>query len=345
VSLQAERERKICETNDQFIWYYTVMQKTVLVTGGAGYIGSHACKLLKEAGYAPVTFDNYSTGNREAVLYGPAVEGDLCNPEDLAKVFAEYEITAVMHFAALSSVGDSVQQPDVYWKNNVYGSMCLLDAMKKAGVENVIFSSTCATYGDHDGVLLTEDTVQKPTNPYGTSKQAIENMIADYGMNHIVFRYFNVAGADAGSEIGEAHDPETHLIPLVLEVAAGKRTDITIFGNDYDTADGTCVRDYVHVTDIADAHLRGLQALESAKANAIYNLGTGTGFSVQEIIAAAEVVAGVSIPITLGERRAGDCASLVSDGDAARVGLGWEPVHSNLPTMIGDAWRWHTTSR
>jgi len=318
------------------------MKKTILVTGGAGYIGSHACKLLKEQGYTAVTFDNFSVGWKDAVKYGPYIEGDLCNKDDLERTFAEYKINAVMHFAALTNVGESVSQPDRYWRNNVLGSMNLLDAMKKAGVSKLIFSSTCAIYGEHEGVTITEETSQNPMNPYGSSKRVIEDMIRDYGMNHIIFRYFNVAGADADSQIGESHDPETHLIPIVLEAASGKRSEVTVFGDDYDTADGTCVRDYVHVTDIADAHLKGLQALESGTQRVVYNLGTGTGFSVQEIIKAVEAVTGVSVPVVIGKRRAGDCASLVSAGVMAQKELEWNPSRSTLPIMVADAWNWHT---
>lgn len=323
------------------------MKKNILVTGGAGYIGSHACKALKMAGYTPVTFDNLSTGWEEAVQFGPFVQGDLLNPDDIERVFSEYDIAGVMHFAAFSLVGESVEKPGMYWRNNAVGSMNLLDVMVRHDVSSIVFSSTCATYGEHDGVTLSEDTPQLPTNPYGTSKRAIEDMIAGYevaGMvKSVIFRYFNVAGGDPEAEVGEWHIPETHLIPLVLDAVSGKRESITVFGADYDTPDGTCVRDYIHVCDLVDAHVRGLQRLLDGNEGGVYNLGTGTGFSVQEVIDVATAVTEKDILVVEGERRVGDCARLVSGSTKAIEELGWQPTRSNLETMIADAWRWHQT--
>ena len=319
------------------------MQKTILVTGGAGYIGSHACKLLNEKGYIPVTFDNFSTGWPEAVKFGPYVEGDLCNPEDIAKVFKEYKIDTVMHFAACSLVGESVADPKKYWKNNVLGTMNLLEAMRSAGVTDIVFSSTAAVYGDPKIETISENTPLSPTNPYGATKQAIENMLHDYeqayGIRHIIFRYFNVAGADAEGEIGEHHDPETHLVPLLLQsVQEGKM--FTVFGEDYDTADGTCVRDYIHVSDLVDAHIKGVTLLEQGKSG-VFNLGTNHGFSVKEILDAVEQVTGAPVMYKVGARRMGDPSHLVSSNKKACTDLQWEPKRSNMHTMITDAWHWH----
>jgi len=323
------------------------MEKYILVTGGAGYIGSHACKALKAAGYTPVTFDNLSTGHAAAVQFGPLVEGDLLHPDVLERVFTEYDIAGVMHFAAFSQVGESVEQPGVYWRNNVVGSMNLLDAMVRHGVQAIVFSSTCATYGEHDGVTLNEDTPQLPTNPYGASKRAIEDMIAGYEaagkISSVTFRYFNVAGADPDATVGEWHIPETHLIPLILDAAAGIRGHITVFGDDYDTADGTCVRDYIHVADLVDAHVLGLERLLAGNAGGVYNLGTGTGFSVQEVIDVVQQVTEKAVVVERGERRVGDCARLLSGSTKAIEELGWQPTRSDLSTMVADAWRWHQT--
>jgi len=319
----------------------------VLVTGGAGYIGSHACKALKAAGFVPVTFDNISTGWRDAVKFGPLAEGDLMDRAGLDEVFAQYAPVAVMHFAALSLVGEAMRDPGRYWRSNVGGALNLIEAALNAGCDRFVFSSTCATYGDHDGVVLDEDTPQHPLNAYGASKLAIEQMLGNFGeshgLKHVIFRYFNVAGGDPEGEIGEFHRPETHLIPLMLDAIAGQRDALTVFGTDYDTPDGTCVRDYVHVTDLVDAHLLGLEWVLGCKPNRVFNLGSGKGFSVREVIAASQSVTNREVPFIEGPRRAGDAASLVSGSFRAETELGWAPKRSELGTMITDAWRWHQT--
>lgn len=316
----------------------------VLVTGGAGYIGSHACKALARAGFEPIAFDNLSTGWKAAVKWGPLVQGDLMDRATIDAALAEYRPEAVMHFAALSLVGESMQDPGRYWRVNVGGALNLLEACAAAGVRNFVFSSTCATYGDQDGVLLTEETPQRPINAYGGSKLAIEQMLQDFGksgdISHVIFRYFNVAGADPEGEAGEQHLPETHLIPLMLDAVAGKRPALTVFGTDYPTADGTCVRDYVHVSDLADAHVLGLKRLLDGKGNAVFCLGTGRGFSVREVIDASRAVTNREVPVVIGGRRAGDAAALVSSTTKAIEELGWEPQRSTLRQMIGDAWAW-----
>jgi len=317
----------------------------VLVTGGAGYIGSHACKALKAAGYTPVTFDNLITGWADAVKFGPFEQGDLLDRARLDEVFANYQPIAVMHFAALSLVGESMKSPGKYWQNNVVGSLNLIEAAAEAGCKNFVFSSTCATYGDQDNVVLNEDCAQIPINSYGASKRAIEDILANFGesdgINHVIFRYFNVAGADAEAEIGEYHRPETHLIPLVLDAVDGKRAALTIFGTDYDTPDGTCVRDYVHVCDLVDAHVLGLKWLQDGKRSRVFNLGTGDGFSVREVVDACGLVTNREVPINIGPRRAGDATKLVSGSERAAKELGWTPHRSKMETMVIDAWRWH----
>lgn len=316
----------------------------VLVTGGAGYIGSHACKALAKAGFLPVAFDNLSTGWAEAVKYGPLAQGDLMQPATIAAALAEHRPVAVMHFAALSLVGDSMKDPATYWRVNVGGALNLVEATLAAGIRNFVFSSTCATYGDQDGVVLTEDTPQYPINAYGGSKRAIEDILRDFGasagLNHVIFRYFNVAGADPEGELGEQHLPETHLIPLMLEAVAGKRPALTVFGDDYPTRDGTCVRDYVHVSDLVDAHVLGLKWLLEGKGSRAFNLGTGTGFTVREVIDASRTVTNQEVPVVQGSRRAGDAVALVSGSERAMAELGWEPKRSTLRQMIGDAWAW-----
>ena len=320
------------------------MSGHVLVTGGAGYIGSHACKALQAAGFVPVAFDNLVTGNAGAVKFGPLVQGDLMNSASVAAAFAEWQPVAVMHFAALSLVGESMRDPAPYWRVNVGGALNLVEAALAAGCGRIVFSSTCATYGDPDGVLLDENTPQNPINAYGASKRAIEDILrnfgASHGLRHVIFRYFNVAGADPEGQVGECHAPETHLIPLMLEAVQGKRPALTLHGTDYPTKDGTCIRDYVHVTDLAAAHVLGVRWLMAGKPSRDFNLGTGTGFSVREVIDHARIVTNRSVPVAEGPRRAGDAVSLVSGSARAREELGWEPSRSTLPQMIRDAWAW-----
>ncbi|WP_370267993.1 UDP-glucose 4-epimerase GalE [Nioella sp.] len=320
--------------------------QTVFVSGGAGYIGSHACKLLRSQGFLPVTFDNLSTGWREAVKYGPLEEGDLMDRARVDAVFKEYAPVAVMHFAALSQVGESMEVPGKYWRENVLGALNLIEASVDAGCRNFVFSSTCATYGDKDEETLTEDTPQQPINAYGGSKLAIEGILRDfsarYALDHVIFRYFNVAGADPEAEIGEFHQPETHLVPLMLEAIAGKRPALTVFGTDYDTPDGTCIRDYVHVQDLVEAHVLGLKWLLDGKGSRVFNLGTGSGFSVKQVLDACRQVTGKDVPHDIGPRRAGDCTRLVSGSVRAETDLGWSPKRSTLDQMIADAWRWHS---
>jgi len=317
----------------------------VLVTGGAGYIGSHACKALKAAGYMPVTYDNLVTGWRDAVKFGPFVQGDLADRATLDRAFETYRPSAVMHFAALSQVGESMIDPGLYWRVNVLGALSLIEAAAAHGCLDFVFSSTCATYGDHDNVVLDETTPQRPINAYGASKRAIEDMLANFGASHglnaVIFRYFNVAGADPEGEIGECHRPETHLIPVMLEAIDGRRPALTVFGTDYPTPDGTCIRDYVHVMDLVEAHLRGLNWLEDGRGSRVFNLGTGTGFSVRQVIAHSRIVTNRAVPYQEGPRRPGDCVKLVSGSTRAREDLGWTPTRSTLEAMITDAWRWH----
>lgn len=319
----------------------------VLVTGGAGYIGAHACKVLKASGFVPVTFDNLSTGWSQAVKFGPLVKGDLMNRADIDAVLAQYRPIAVMHFAALSLVGESMKDPSLYWRVNVNGALNLLEAMVAADVRNFIFSSTCATYGDQDGVILNEATPQRPINAYGGSKLAIEEMVRNFGsahdLRHVIFRYFNVAGADPEGEVGEQHVPETHLIPLLLEAVSGKRGPLTVFGTDYPTKDGTCIRDYVHVMDLAEAHVLGLRWLLDGNENRVFCLGTGQGFSVREVIDHSRLITNADVPMQFGDRRAGDAVMLVSGSEAAKNDLGWSPDRSNMQQMISDAWKWANT--
>jgi len=317
----------------------------ILVTGGAGYIGAHACKALAKAGYVPVCFDNLSTGWKMAAKFGPVENGDLLDRACLDRVFAEHAPVPVLHFAAASDVGESMRDPGKYWRNNVSGSLNLIEATVASGCHDFVFSSTCATYGEQDGVTLDESCVQAPINAYGASKRAIEDMLRDfsacYALNHVIFRYFNVAGADPEGEIGEWHDPETHLIPLMLQAIQGKRAALTVHGTDYATPDGTCIRDYVHVCDLVDAHILGLKWLEAGKGNRVFNLGTGTGFSVRQVIEHSAIVTNRAVPVTDGPRRPGDATALVSGSTRAEAELGWSPKRSTLDVMIADAWRWH----
>ena len=320
-------------------------EQKVLVTGGAGYIGSHACKALQQSGFIPVTFDNLVTGWRDAVKFGPFEQGDLLNKGDIDQVFEKHSPVAVMHFAALSQVGESIKKPGLYWQNNVMGSLNLIQAAVDHGCMDFVFSSTCATYGDQDGIVLDEDSVQHPINAYGASKRAIENILGDfqatYGLNQVIFRYFNVAGADPEAEIGEFHRPETHLIPLILDAVDVKLDSLTILGTDYDTPDGTCIRDYVHVCDLVEAHVLGLKWLQQGRGSRVFNLGTGDGFSVREVVDCAGQVTKRPVPIIEGARRPGDCTKLVSGSSRAVSELGWLATRSNMQQMITDAWRWH----
>ena len=319
--------------------------KFILVTGGAGYIGSHACKSLRENDFIPVTYDNLCTGWQDAVKFGPFEHGDLLNRSEIDRVFEKYAPVAVMHFAALSQVGESMQKPGLYWQNNVIGSLNLIQAAVDHGCMDFVFSSTCATYGDQDNIVLDEHSPQYPINAYGASKRAVENILTDFGtahgLNSVIFRYFNVAGADPDGEVGEFHQPETHLIPLILDAIDGKREALTIFGMDYETPDGTCIRDYVHVCDLVDAHVLGLKWLQSGRGSRVFNLGTGDGFSVRQVIDHAQLVTNRPISVTYGARRPGDCAKLVSGSRRAKTELRWSAHRSNLKTMISDAWRWH----
>jgi UDP-arabinose 4-epimerase len=315
-----------------------------LVTGGAGYIGSHACKALAAAGYTPVAYDNLVYGHEWAVKWGPLERGDILDPARLFAVMNAYKPFAVMHFAAFAYVGESVVEPAKYYRNNVAGTLTLLEAMRSQDVRNIVFSSSCATYGIPDMVPISEDASQKPVSPYGASKLMSERILADfgaaYGMKTVALRYFNAAGADPQGETGEDHDPETHLVPLVLDAAAGARPHITILGNDYDTPDGTCIRDYIHVNDLASAHVLALRYLEKGTLNQAYNLGTGVGVSVLQVIEAARRVTSRNIPVVIGPRRPGDPAKLFAEAIRAQTDLSWRPRFSTIEEIIGTAWSW-----
>lgn len=319
--------------------------RNILVTGGAGYIGSHACAALAAAGYTPVSFDNLHTGWREAVQFGPLITGDLRDRAAIEAALRQVQPVAVLHFAALIEVGASMRTPAEYWDNNVGGTRTLLEAMRATGVDRLIFSSTCAVNGDLDGQLMSEDLPFAPASAYGATKAAAEMMLSDYarayGLRTLALRYFNVAGADPQARIGEFHQPETHLIPLVLQAVRGERAALKVFGADYPTRDGTCIRDYIHVCDLADAHVSAIDYLARDSRVPVICLGTGQGMSVREIIAAAAEVTGQSVPHEMAPRRPGDPASLVSGSERARAELGWVPARSTPDQMIGDAWRWH----
>ncbi|PYZ97530.1 UDP-glucose 4-epimerase GalE [Alteribacter lacisalsi] len=318
----------------------------VLVCGGAGYIGSHAALALLEKNEEVVVVDNLQTGHKDAVSEGAKLySGDLRDEAFLNTVFEENDIESVIHFAADSLVGVSMEEPLQYYSNNVYGAMCLLSAMKEHGVSRIVFSSTAAAYGEPVSVPIQETDPTVPGNPYGETKLAIEKMLKwcgeAYGIRSISLRYFNVAGADMSGRIGEDHTPETHLIPIVLQVALGQRDKIMIFGDDYHTPDGTCIRDYIHVSDLIDAHLLALGRLRDGHGSSVYNLGNGNGFSVKEVIETARKVTGREIPAELAPRRAGDPARLVASSDKARSELGWEPAYPELEKIIDSAWNWH----
>lgn len=322
-----------------------ILSRTILVTGGAGYIGSHACKRLAAAGYVPVTFDNLSRGHHDFVKWGPLEQGDIRDPAALDQAMARHRPTAILHFAALTYVGESTSDPENYYLNNVAGSLALLAAARRAGIGHIVFSSTCATYGAVETSPLAEDLPQQPLHPYGWSKLMVERFLADcekaYGLRWAALRYFNASGADPDGEIGERHDPETHLIPRVLMAAAGQLPRIDILGDRHPTPDGTCIRDYIHVADLAEAHLLALQHLLDGGASEAFNLGTGAGYSVRQVIAAAERVTGRQIPVRIEAARDGDAPELVADpAKAARI-LGFRARH-DLESSIATAWRWHS---
>jgi len=321
------------------------MTSAVLVTGGAGYIGSHACKALAAAGYLPVAYDNMAYGHRWAVRWGPLVEGDIADRAALRAAIAEHKPVGVMHFAAYTYVGESVTDPRKYFENNVGGTLSLLGAMVETGVRRIIFSSTCATYGEPETVPITEATPANPINPYGDTKRVIELALrwygAAYGIDWLALRYFNAAGADPDGDIGEDHDPETHLIPLAIMAAAGTGKGLKVFGTDYPTPDGTAVRDYIHVTDLAEAHVAGFRLLEAGGASGAINLGTGSGYSVRQVIEAVERASGRKVPAEDAPRRPGDPPELVADASLAAERLGWRPRLSGLDEIAATAWRWH----
>ena len=317
----------------------------ILVCGGAGYIGSHVNKMLHRMGYETVVFDNLVYGHREAVKWGEFVKGDLKNPDEIEAVFEQYPIDAVMHFAAYAYVGESVVDPEKYYFNNVTCTLNLLHAMRVHGCDKIIFSSTCATYGEPDKVPITEDMPQRPINPYGATKLMVERIFKDYsaayGLKAVALRYFNAAGADPEGEIGEDHNPETHLIPLVLDAAAGKRPDVKAFGTDYPTRDGSCIRDYIHVEDLASAHVLALKYLQNGGETDFFNLGNERGTSVLEVIEAVKKVTGREFTVTLAGRRPGDPAVLVGASEKAKRALGWRPEYAEIETIVEHAWRWH----
>ena len=317
----------------------------ILVIGGAGYIGSHMVLDLLRAGYPVVTLDDLSRGHRELVPGGDFVEGDMGDTAVLETVFSQHPIRAVMHFAAHSQVGESVQQPLMYYRNNVANTITLLESMQQAGIKHFIFSSTAAVYGEPERTPITEQHPCAPTNPYGNTKLAVEHLLHDVshasGLSYSILRYFNAAGADAEAAVGERHQPETHLIPLVLQVATGERESISIFGDDYPTPDGSCLRDYIHVSDLTQAHLLALESLLGGGGNSTYNLGNSTGYSVRQIIDTARQITGHPIPAITAKRREGDPAILVADSSRIRAELGWQPRYENIGDIIRSAWVWH----
>ncbi|NWF61478.1 MAG: UDP-glucose 4-epimerase GalE [Fischerella sp.] len=321
---------------------------TILVTGGAGYIGSHAVLALLRSGYEVVILDNLVYGHRDLVETALKVElvvGDTSDRSLLDRLFQSREIAAVMHFSAYAYVGESVIDPAKYYRNNVLGTLTLLEAMLAASVNKFVFSSTCATYGVPEVIPIPEDHPQNPINPYGATKLMVERILSDfdaaYDFKSVIFRYFNAAGADPGGLLGEDHNPETHLIPLVLQTALGKRESISVFGTDYPTPDGTCIRDYIHVNDLADAHVLGLEYLLKGGDSGVFNLGNGNGFSVKEVIDTAKHVTGADIKVTECDRRPGDPPVLIGSSDKAKKILGWQPQYSSLEEIISHAWQWH----
>lgn len=319
------------------------MAKTVFVTGGAGYVGSHCAKAFAQAGWNVVTYDNLSRGHRDLVKWGPLIEGDILDTDRLEKSLTDIKPDAVAHFAAFAYVAESMTEPGLYYRNNVSGTMNLLDAMRTANVSQLVFSSSCATYGVSDE-MITEDTPQNPINPYGETKKICEQMILDYGHAHglksVILRYFNAAGCDPDGETGERHDPEPHVIPLAIRGAMDGTFTFNILGNDYDTPDGTCVRDYVHVSDLADAHAKALAYLENGGESDFFNLGTGLGHSVLQLADAVARTAGKPVPRVFADRRPGDPPRLVASAEKAERVLGWTPTRSDLDSILTSAWAW-----
>ncbi len=317
----------------------------VLVTGGAGYVGSHACKALARAGYRPVTYDNLSTGHESFVRWGPLVKGDIRDHAALRDAILRHEVTSVLHFAACAYVGESVINPQKYYDNNVNGTLSLLRAMLDTDTMAIVFSSSCAIYGEPEQTPITESSAKQPVNPYGASKLMIERVLMDYtrayGLQAVALRYFNAAGADPDAEVGELRDPETHLIPRAMMSIRGHLDDFAVFGSDYPTPDGTAIRDYIHVSDLADAHVAALRRLQDGKASGAYNLGTGKGYSVRQVLETISRETGEALRTPVGPRREGDPAELVADASLGRSELGWHPQLSDLETIIRTAWRWH----
>lgn len=316
----------------------------VLVVGGAGYIGSHMVKMLAQRGCRVTTLDNLSSGHRDAVLHGEFVQGDLSDRALLRSLFSAGKFDAVMHFASSIQVGESMRDPALYYGNNVANTLVLLDVMREFSVQKFVFSSTAATFGEPQYAPIDEKHPQQPINPYGRTKLMVEQVLADYdrayGFKSVCLRYFNAAGADPDGELGERHDPETHLIPLVLQAASGRRPSIAVFGRDYDTPDGTCIRDYIHIVDLCEAHWLALNSLLGGAGSQAYNLGNGTGFSVQQVIEAARRITGCTVTVTEAERREGDPARLVADSSQVRAKLGWQPQYADLDVIIQHAWQW-----
>ncbi len=321
------------------------MSSTVLVTGGAGYIGSHACKALARAGFRPIAYDNLVYGHADAVKWGPLVDGDIADGPRLRAVLSAERVVAVMHFAAFAYVGESMTDPAKYFRNNTVGTLTLLDSMRDVGVDRIVFSSTCATYGIPSEVPISESTPQRPVNPYGESKLMVERVLEWYDQAYetksVCLRYFNAAGADLEGEIGESHDPETHLIPLAIKASLGQAPALRVFGTDYPTPDGTAMRDFIHVEDLADAHVRALRHLLHGGQSLKLNLGTGKGHTVREVVRAVERATGRPVPVIEAPRRAGDPPALVADASQARLKLDWIPTRSDLDTIVTSAVRWH----
>ncbi|MGV1803147.1 UDP-glucose 4-epimerase GalE [Agrobacterium vitis] len=322
--------------------------KNILVVGGAGYIGSHACKALSKAGYTPVVYDNLIHGHEDSVKWGPFEQGDIADGARLDAVLSKYKPECVMHFAAFAAVGESVTDPAKYYNNNIHGSVCLLDAMRRNGVDTIVFSSTCATYGEVKSLPIVEEAPQSPVNPYGFSKLVIEQALKDYGhaygLKWVAMRYFNAAGLDPEGDLGERHDPETHAIPLAV-LAAMRQTEFNVFGTDYDTPDGTAVRDYIHVCDLADAHVLAIDYLQKGGESGAFNLATGKGTSVKDLLEAVSEAVGAQVPIKYAPRRAGDAPALYASGDKARSLLGWTPRYTDINLIVKTAADWFKAHR